>query len=150
MHVISVYMCCISNCSKLRAHSQTVTVIHPTLSQIRLHAPTSKVKQLQVVFEINCATGAACQQRTLTPPDTWSCPTLGFACVLKSRPISPELLSFEHSSVLLLCFIPCICSSYFLSFIYFNFNVLRYVEYSLHSDNSIHYILLMISRLFLF
>ena len=37
------------------------------------------------------ATGAACQQRTLTPPDTWSCPTLGLACVLMSRPISPEL-----------------------------------------------------------
>ena len=38
------------------------------------------------------ATGAACQQRTLTPPDTWSCPTLGLACVLMSRPISPELV----------------------------------------------------------
>ena len=33
----------------------------------------------------------ACQ-RTLTPPDTWSCPTLEFACVLMSRPISPELV----------------------------------------------------------
>ena len=38
------------------------------------------------------ATGAACQQRTLTPPDTWSCHTLGLACVLMSRPISPELV----------------------------------------------------------
>ena len=35
---------------------------------------------------------SACQQRTLTPPDTWSCPTLGLACVLMSRPISPELV----------------------------------------------------------
>ena len=34
------------------------------------------------------ATGAACQQRTLTPPDTWSRPTLGLAYVLMSRPIS--------------------------------------------------------------
>ena len=25
--------------------------------------------------------GVTCQQRTLTPPDTWSCPTLGLACV---------------------------------------------------------------------
>ena len=33
-----------------------------------------------------------CQQRTLTPPDTWSCPTLGLACVLMSRPISSELV----------------------------------------------------------
>ena len=51
-------------------------------------------------FLPNCATvsiethttGAACQQRTLTPPDTWSRPTLGLACVLISRPISPELV----------------------------------------------------------
>ena len=40
------------------------------------------------------ATGEPCQQRTLTPPDTWSCPTLGLVCVLMSRPISPELVLF--------------------------------------------------------
>ena len=33
-------------------------------------------------FHRTYATGATCQQRTLTPPDTWSCPTLGLACVL--------------------------------------------------------------------
>ena len=33
-------------------------------------------------FHRTYATGAVCQQRTLTPPDTWSCPTLGLACVL--------------------------------------------------------------------
>ena len=43
-------------------------------------------------FHRTYATGAACQQRTLTPPDTWSCPTLGLACVLMSKPISPELV----------------------------------------------------------
>ena len=43
-------------------------------------------------FHRTYATGAACQQRTLTPPDTWSSPTLGLACVLMSRPISPELV----------------------------------------------------------
>ena len=43
-------------------------------------------------FHRTYATGAACQQRTLTPPDTWPCPTLGLACVLMSRPISPELV----------------------------------------------------------
>ena len=43
-------------------------------------------------FHRTYATGAACQQRTLTPPDTWSCPTLGLACVLMSRPISPKLV----------------------------------------------------------
>ena len=56
-------------------------------------------------FHRTYATGAACQQRTLAPPDTWSCPTLGLAWVLMSRPISPELvfglLNFEHPSVLL-------------------------------------------------
>ena len=34
------------------------------------------------------------QQRTLTPPDTWSCPTLGLASVLMLRPISLELVLF--------------------------------------------------------
>ena len=42
------------------------------------------------------ATGAACQQRMLTPPDTWSCPTLGLASVLMLRPISPELACFRN------------------------------------------------------
>ena len=46
-------------------------------------------------FHRTFATGAACQQRTLTPLDTWSCPTLGLACVLMSRPISPELVLFR-------------------------------------------------------
>ena len=59
-------------------------------------------------FHRTFATGAACQQRKLAPPDTWSCTTLGLACVLMSRPISPELvsglMSFEHPSVLLFCF----------------------------------------------
>ena len=60
-------------------------------------------------FHRASATGVACQQGTLTPPDTWSCPTLGLACVLMSRPISPKtclvsgLLNFEHPSVLLFC-----------------------------------------------
>ena len=45
-------------------------------------------------FHRTFATGAACQQRTLTLPDTWSCPSLGLACVLMSRPISPELVLF--------------------------------------------------------
>ena len=55
------------------------------------------------------ATGVACQQGTLTPPDTWSCPTLGLACVLMSRPnlswtcLVSGLLNFEHPSVLLFC-----------------------------------------------
>ena len=43
-------------------------------------------------FHRTYATGASCQQRTLTPPDTWSCPILGLACVLMSRQISPELV----------------------------------------------------------
>ena len=49
---------------------------------------------LCVRFHRPFATGAACQQRTRTPPNTWSCPTLRLACVLMSRPISPELVLF--------------------------------------------------------
>ena len=45
-------------------------------------------------FHRTFATDAAFQQRTLTPPDTWSCPTLGLASVLILRPISPELVLF--------------------------------------------------------
>ena len=45
-------------------------------------------------FHRTFAMGAACQQRMLTPPDTWSCLTLGLASVLMLRPISPELVLF--------------------------------------------------------
>ena len=41
-------------------------------------------------------------QRTLTPPDSWPCPTLRRVCVLKLRPISPErilLLDFWVSNI---------------------------------------------------
>ena len=43
-------------------------------------------------FHRTYAMGAARQQRTLTPPDTWSCLTLGLTCVLMAGPISPELV----------------------------------------------------------
>ena len=61
-------------------------------------------------FHRTFETGTACQQRTLTPPNTWSGRTLGLVCVLMSRPTSPELvlfpdfLSVEHPSVLLFVF----------------------------------------------
>ena len=45
-------------------------------------------------FHRTFAADAACQQRTLTPLDTWSCPTLELASVLMSRLISPELVLF--------------------------------------------------------
>ena len=40
------------------------------------------------------ATVVECWQGMLTPPYTWSCPTLGLASVLMLRPISPELVLF--------------------------------------------------------
>ena len=60
-------------------------------------------------FHRTFAMGAAWQRRTLSPPDTWSCPSLGLACVLMLTLISrtclvSRLLSFEHPSVLLFCF----------------------------------------------
>ena len=55
------------------------------------------------------ATGAACQQRTLTPLDTWSCPTGTCKCSNVETNFSwtclvSGLLSFEHPSVLLFFF----------------------------------------------
>ena len=50
-------------------------------------------------FHRTFATGAASKQKTLTPPDTWSCPTLGLAIVLMLRPISPELVLFPDFRV---------------------------------------------------
>ena len=41
------------------------------------------------------AMGVACQLKTSTPPDTWSCPTLGLACALVLTVISPELVLFS-------------------------------------------------------
>ena len=73
-------------------------------------------------FHRTFATGAACQQRTLTPPDTWSCPTFGLAYVLMSRPISPELISevvsFEHPSELLFCFMnmQLVCTDFIVTY----------------------------------
>ena len=57
-------------------------------------------------FHVTVVNGVAWEQRTYTPPDTWSCPTLGLVCVSMFRPNSPKLvllpdfLSFEHPSVL--------------------------------------------------
>ena len=72
-------------------------------------------------FHRTFATGAACQQRTLTPPDTWSCPTLGLASVLMLRPISPELvlfLDFWVSNIpRYFCFALCVLSRYPFGFL---------------------------------
>ena len=83
-----------------------------THRKIKKNATTRKTSSKTLVLTFNLTfylivwgfhrtfqTGAACQQRTLTTPDTWSCPTLGLACVLMSRPISPELVLFPEISV---------------------------------------------------
>ena len=67
-----------------------------------LHQFFNPITDLDLIIEFdflpNCetfptfATGAACQQRTLTHQDTWSSPTLGLASVLMLRPISSELV----------------------------------------------------------
>ena len=64
--------------------------------QVRVNIDATLVAIFRIVrgFYRTFATEAAYQQRTLTPPDTWSCPTLGLACVLMSRRISPELVLF--------------------------------------------------------
>ena len=62
------------------------------------------------------ATGVTCQQRTLTPPDTWSCPYFGLACVLMLRPISPELVLFPDFWVSNIPRFLCFASGFFFSF----------------------------------
>ena len=66
---------------------------HPPL--IRHYTNFDHTTDLDLTTELNFLTkSAACQQRTLTPPDTWSCPTLWIASFLMLRPISPELVLF--------------------------------------------------------
>ena len=74
-------------------------------------------------FHRTFATDAACQQRTLTPPDTWSCPTLGLACVLMSRPTSPELVLFPDFWVSNIPWYFCFA----LKFIFYVLNIFFYV-----------------------
>ena len=57
------------------------------------YLPTFTLPNREVFNRLHAA-GVACQQGTLTPPDTWSCPTLGLTSVLMLRPISPELVLF--------------------------------------------------------
>ena len=40
---------------------------------------------VNIGFHGTCVTDVACRQETLTPPDIWSCPTLGLASVLRCR-----------------------------------------------------------------
>ena len=51
-----------------------------------------------VIKLCNHLLGCGMQKMTLTPLDTWSCPTLGLACALILRPISPELVLFPDFS----------------------------------------------------
>ena len=55
--------------------------------------------QISRGFHRTLATGAPSQQRTVTPPETWSCPTLGLAYVLMLRPI--EFWTSLGTSILL-------------------------------------------------
>ena len=55
-------------------------------------------------FYITFATGSACQQRTLTPPDTWSCPILGFANDILLKPLTlKHTLHHQFTTVSLIC-----------------------------------------------
>ena len=52
------------------------------------------ITYLHLVTHRKFATGAASKQMTLTPPETWPCPTLGLVSDVMLRPISPELVLF--------------------------------------------------------
>ena len=61
------------------------------------YAPFAVLRYIYLIargFHRTFATGAACQKRKFTPPDTWSCPTLGLASILILRTISPWLVLF--------------------------------------------------------
>ena len=47
------------------------------------------------VFHNHIFQCVTCQQKTLTPTNTWSGLTLELACLLMLRPISPELVLFQ-------------------------------------------------------
>ena len=51
-------------------------------------------------FHTSFVTGSVCQQRTLFPPDPFSCLTLGPVCVLMLRQIAPEFVLFPDFWVL--------------------------------------------------
>ena len=82
-----------------------MTIYNDTLHWSDIKPIFDPVTDLDIITEFdnlpNCgrfhrtfATAAACQQRTLTPPDTWSYPTLGLTCVLVFIPISSALVLF--------------------------------------------------------
>ena len=69
---------------------------------ILLHVPNLTFNLIARGFNRTFETGLACRQRTLTPPDTWSCKcsnVLSWTCLVSG------LLSFEHPSVLSFCFV---------------------------------------------
>ena len=51
---------------------------------------------IEVGFHKIYATSVACQQKTLIPRDTCSCPTLSLACVLILGPNYPKLVLYPH------------------------------------------------------
>ena len=88
---------CYTPCWRMTLYSDTLhwRDITPIFPFIDLDLITEFDFLLNCVrFPQNISKGAACQQMTFSPSDTWSCPTLGLACVLMSRPISPKLVLF--------------------------------------------------------
>ena len=106
MYEMKVHLRIFLSYEKSRNAMCKATWINPIMSQSlgKSHLlPNLTLYLIARDFHRTFAMGTACQQRTLTPPDTWSCPTLGLACVLMLRPIY-SILNFEIPSVLLFCF----------------------------------------------
>ena len=68
--------------SDTRHWSGTTPIFDPITDLISTLLPNLTFYLIARGFQRTFATDAACQQRTLTPPETWSCPTLGLASVL--------------------------------------------------------------------
>ena len=88
-------------CSSFWDQRHPVSTRHYTSFDIitGLNSFTESDISQNIGFQRASATGVVCQQGTLTPPDIWSCPTLGLASVLMLRPISPELVLFPDFRV---------------------------------------------------
>ena len=75
-------------------HWSGITPIFDHITDLDLITELPTLCLIASGFHRTFAAGAACQQETLTPPDTWSCPTLGLASVLMLRPISRDFNFF--------------------------------------------------------
>ena len=116
----------ILNDDHIQLHPQFIRHKKITLSLIATLLPNLKFYLIARSggFHGTFATGAACQQWTITPLDTWSCPTLGISSALMLRPIPPVLVLFPDFWV---SNIPrYFCFAFFVLLVFFSLAIVIY------------------------